>query len=217
VVVPGWCDPAEDHLIGRGSSANGSASGAAVQVERGGDRHTLAPGPPAAAASKLEDLAKAFHRKRAPIVRYVLPWGLCHSEGWIIDRSAVVAVPPVSVLLEPELLQRVRDAAAAQSASVAAWVRHALRQVTPDDFPATWQAQAHEGGRSRSHDSPTYGRRFMLRLDESTAQQLQGLVAQFGTSRAEIIRQLVAQAKPEDFPHSWQLAARERGSRRTRP
>jgi predicted transcriptional regulator len=167
--------------------------------------------------SKLKDLAKAFQRKRAPILRYVLQWGLGHSGGWTIDRSAVVAVPPVSVLLAPELLQHVQDVAAARRASVAAWVRHALRQVTPDEFPATWQAQAREGGRSRAHDSPTYGRRFMLRLDELTAQQLQMLVAQFGQSRAEIIRQLVAQATPEDCPPSWQLAARERARQPNRP
>jgi hypothetical protein len=47
-------------------------------------------------------------------------------------------------LLEPDLLQRVQDVAAAHRASVAAWVRHALRQVTPDDFPAAWQAFAQD-------------------------------------------------------------------------
>jgi hypothetical protein len=43
------------------------------------------------------------------------------------------------------------------------------------------------------------------------------LVAQFGQSRAEIIRQLVAQATPEDCPPSWQLAARERARQPNRP
>jgi hypothetical protein len=41
-------------------------------------------------------------------------------------------------------------------------------------------------------------------------QKLQELVEQVGRSRAEIIRQLVAQATLEAFPPSWQLAAAER-------
>ena len=54
----------------------------------------------------------------------------------------------------------------------------------------------------RSHDSQAYRQRFMLRFDETTAQKLQALVTQFGLSRAEIIRQLVAQATLEAFPPS---------------
>jgi predicted DNA-binding protein len=49
----------------------------------------------------------------------------------------------------------------------------------------------------------------MLRLDETTTQQLQCLVEHFAKSRAEIIRQLIAQAIPEDFPQSWHLAVDE--------
>jgi hypothetical protein len=65
----------------------------------------------------------------------------------------------------------------------------------------------------RSHDSQIYDQRFMLRLDETTGQKLKELVAQFGMSRAEIIRQLVAQATLEAFPLSWQLAGKERQER----
>ena len=111
------------------------------------------------------------------------------------------------MLLEPELLQQVQEAAAANGASVAALVRHAMREVTIEDFPESWRARVIDG---RSHDSQTYRQRFMLRLDETTAQKLQQLVAQFGRSRAAIIRQLVAQVKPEDFPQSWHLAVSER-------
>jgi hypothetical protein len=50
----------------------------------------------------------------------------------------------------------------------------------------------------------------MLRLDQTTATQLQHLVDQFGKPRAEVIRQLIAQARPEDFPQSWHLARDER-------
>jgi Ribbon-helix-helix protein, copG family len=85
-----------------------------------------------------------------------------------------------------------------------------MREVTIEDSPESWRA-----GESvfRSHDSQTYGQRFMLRLDETTTQKLQQLVTQFGMSRAEIIRQLVAQATIEAFPPSWQVAAAERQRR----
>jgi hypothetical protein len=72
---------------------------------------------------------------------------------------------------------------------------HQLRVATP---------------RERFHDSRIYTERFMLRLDESSQTTLQQLVTQFGASKAEIIRQLIAQAKPEDFPPSWQMRATER-------
>jgi predicted transcriptional regulator len=65
----------------------------------------------------------------------------------------------------------------------------------------------------RAHDLHTYGQRFMLQLDETTAQKLQFLVEQVGRSRAEIIRQLIAQATSEDFPQSWHLAVDEQHQR----
>jgi hypothetical protein len=56
----------------------------------------------------------------------------------------------------------------------------------------------------------------MLRLDESSQTKLQQLIKQFGASKAEIIRQLIAQAKPEDFPPSWQMRAAERRAQQPR-
>jgi hypothetical protein len=38
----------------------------------------------------------------------------------------------------------------------------------------------------------------------------------FGCSAAEIIRQLITQARPEDFPPSWQMAVEERQQREAR-
>jgi predicted transcriptional regulator len=142
--------------------------------------------------TKLEELAAAFHRKRSAILRYVMQWGPTQTRGWTVDRAVSGMVRTVSMLLEPELLQQVQEAAAAHSATVAAWVRHTMRQVTIEDFPESWRAEEIV---IRSHDSHTYGQRFMLRLDETTTQKLQQLVEQFGMSRAEIIRQLIAQAK----------------------
>ena len=156
---------------------------------------------------KLEDLACTLDRKHSAILRAVMQWGLRHSEGWTIDQSPVVAVPPVPVLLEPDLLQQVQEAAAARGVSMAAWLREAMRRVTADDFPASWRTGETAG---RSHDSRYYGQRFMLRLDETTAETLQRLVEQVGKPGAEIIRQLIAQATPESFPQSWRSAVDER-------
>ena len=49
----------------------------------------------------------------------------------------------------------------------------------------------------------------MLRLDEITAQKLLQVVEQVWRSRPEIIRQLVAQAKPEDFSENWHPVGEE--------
>jgi hypothetical protein len=50
----------------------------------------------------------------------------------------------------------------------------------------------------------------MLRLDKSSQTKLEQLIRQLAVSKADIIRQLIAQAKPEDFPPSWQMRAAER-------
>jgi predicted transcriptional regulator len=157
--------------------------------------------------TKLKDLAAAFHRTRSAILRYVMQWGLAQTKVWTIDQAIPATVQTVGILLSPELLLQVQEAAAAHDASVAAWVREAMRRVSPEDFPASWRAKMTD---VRTHDSPTYRRRFMLRLDETTTQKLQELVEQVGRSREEIIRQLMAQATLEAFPPSWQLAAAER-------
>jgi predicted transcriptional regulator len=157
--------------------------------------------------AKLEELAAAFHRKRSAILRHVMQWGLTQTRGWTVDMAVPGTVRTVGMLLEPEFLRQVQEAAASHGATVAAWVRHALREVTIDDFAGSWRAGMIG---VRSHDSQTYDQRFMLRLDETTAQKLQELVAQFGMSRAEIIRQLIAQVSPEDLPESWRLAVDER-------
>jgi hypothetical protein len=49
-----------------------------------------------------------------------------------------------------------------------------------------------------------------LRLDKTSQTRLQQLITQFGASKAEIIRQLILQAAPEDFPTSWHMRAAER-------
>ena len=109
-----------------------------------------------------------------------------------------------------DLHEHVQKAAAAAGLKAAPWLRHMVRQVTIQDFPASWQETT---PRDRSHDSRSYTERFMLRLDEPSQTKLQQLITQFGASKAAIIRHLIAQAKPEDFPTSWQMRAAERRPR----
>jgi len=82
-----------------------------------------------------------------------------------------------------------------------------VRQITLTDFPASWQVERSE---KRSHDSPMYGTCFMLRLDEAALTKLHHLIQQFGVPKAHLIRQLIIQATPEDFPNSWHMRAAER-------
>jgi hypothetical protein len=50
----------------------------------------------------------------------------------------------------------------------------------------------------------------MLRLNNTSSLKLQELVDRFGVPKANIIRHLITQAEPEDFPPSWQMRATER-------
>jgi predicted transcriptional regulator len=126
-------------------------------------------------------------------------------------------VHTLSMLLEPELLQQVQTAAAVHGVTVAAWVHQAMRQVTLEDFPGSWQAEAAQDDQPRSHDSRRYGTRFMLRLDDETSNTLGILTRTFDRSAAEVIRHLIAQATPEDFPQSWRLAAAAHRPQDARP
>jgi predicted transcriptional regulator len=164
--------------------------------------------------AKLEELANTFHRKRAAILRHVMQWGLAHTTGWMVDPSIPDRPRLVHMLMDPELYQQVQDAADAHGASVATWLRYAMRQVTPDDFPPSWRTGDIA---SRSHDSGYYDRRFQLRLDQATQRKLGSLMQTFDRSAAEIIRQLMTQATPEHFPSSWQMTAHEHRAREAQP
>src|SRR5215211_2360458 len=75
--------------------------------------------------AKLEELAAAFHRKRSAILRYVMQWGLTQIRGWV-DMAVPGTVRTVGMLLTPELLHQVQEAAAAHGATVAGWLRQAM-------------------------------------------------------------------------------------------
>jgi predicted DNA-binding protein len=163
---------------------------------------------------KVDALAAHFHRPRAAVLSHIIHWALSRGQTASLDPDASHGlVRHLSLYVASELHARVQQAAAAVGVKTAAWLRSMVRQVTLSDFPASWQE---EQSGERSHDSRAYDTRFMLRLDEPSRQQLQHLVDHFDISKAKIIRQLIAQATPEDFPKSWQMRAAERRAHKAR-
>jgi predicted transcriptional regulator len=157
---------------------------------------------------KVDELARHFHQPRAAILCHIMQWGLHHGQTGPLDQGdAQGPVCHLYLYVDAELHERVEKAATAVGMKIAPWLRHMVRQMTISDFPASWQE---ERSPERSHDSRTYGTRFLLRLDEPSQTKLQQLVDQFEASKAAIIRQLIAQVEPEDFPLSWQMRASER-------
>jgi hypothetical protein len=153
----------------------------------------------------VDDLAKRVHQPRAAVLCHIMHWGLNREQTGPLDQGdAQGAVRHLYLYVESELYERVEQAANAAGVKTSPWLRHMVRQITIADFPARWQEATSE---ERSHDSRTYGTRFILRLDDASHTKLQQLVKQFGASRAEIIRQLIAQANDKDFPKSWQMRA----------
>jgi hypothetical protein len=81
-----------------------------------------------------------------------------------------------------------------------------MRHVTAEAFPASWPL-----GETalRSHASGDGHRTFGLRPGEMTSQTLEASTQTLDRSAAAIIRQLIAQGRPEDCPPSWLLAVQE--------
>ena len=168
----------------------------------------------AATRQKVDDLAIRFDRPRAAVLCQIMAWGLSHAQPAHLDQGESPGpVRHLSLYVASDLHEHVEQAAAAAGVKAAPWLRHMVRQIAITDFPASWQEAT---PRERSHDSRTYTTRFMLRLDESSQTKLQQLITQFGALKADIIRQLIAQAKPEDFPPSWQMRATERRAQQPR-
>jgi len=141
--------------------------------------------------AKVDDLATHFHQPRAVVLCHIMQWGLSREPTGPLDEGdAQGPVRHLYLYVASELHARVERAAANAGIKFAPWLRHMVRQITIADFPASWQEARSE---ERSHDSRTYGRRFMLRLDEPSQTKLQQLVKQFGVPKAEIIRRLIAQ------------------------
>ena len=164
--------------------------------------------------AKVDDLARHFHRPRAAVLCHIMQWGLSREQTGPLDQAE--SQDPVHHLyfyVASELHEQVKKAAAAAGLKTAPWLRHMVRQITIADFAASWQEAT---PRERSHDSRTYTGRFMLRLDDLTQAKLEDLSTHFDTSAAEIIRQLITQAEPENFPKSWQMRITERRAQQPR-
>jgi hypothetical protein len=157
---------------------------------------------------KVDDLATRFHQPRAAVLCHIMHWGLSRGPTGPLDPGARQGpVRHLYLYVPSDLYTRTQTAAAAAGVKLVPWLRHLVRQVTITDFPASWQEAT---PMERSHDSRTYGTRFMLRLDKPSQIKLQQLVKEFGASKAAIIRQLIARATPEDFPKTWHMRAAER-------
>jgi predicted DNA-binding protein len=158
----------------------------------------------AATRQKVDDLAGHFRRPRAAVLHHIMRWGL--------ERGAMAAgaqghtqgaVRHLYVYVDGDLYEAVQKAATTAGVKIAPWLRQMVRHIPLADFPARWQEARVE---ARAHDSPRYRERFMLRLDERARTRLQALGEHFGVSKADIIRQLLAQATPDTCPASWQTA-----------
>jgi predicted transcriptional regulator len=164
-----------------------------------------------ATRAKVDELAQRFHQPRAAVVCHIMQCGLSRGQAELLDGGGTEGpVRHLYLCVDTTLHARVERAVMATGVKMAPWLRSTVRQITLTDFPASWQVERSE---KRSHDSPMYGTRFMLRLDEAAQTKLQQLITQFGTSKAHIIRQLIVQTTPEDFPTSWQMRAHACGAR----
>jgi hypothetical protein len=158
--------------------------------------------------AKVDHIAKRFHQPQAAVVCHIMHWGLSRGPMEKIDQGdAQGPVRHLYLYVECELHQRAQKASIAVGMHIARWPLSMVRQITLADFPASWQEATLE---ERSHDSRTYGTRFIIRLDKISQTKLQQFITQLDTSKAQIIRQLLVQAKLEDFPKSWHMRAAER-------
>jgi hypothetical protein len=112
---------------------------------------------------KGDDLARPFHQPRAAVLSHIMHWGLSRGQTGRLDRDDSQGfVRHLSCAVASALYQQVQQAAAAVGVKTAPWLRQMIRQVTPEEFPASW----HEGqAAERCHESRRYGTRFMLRLE----------------------------------------------------
>jgi hypothetical protein len=157
--------------------------------------------------AKVDDLAQRFHQPRAAVVCHIMPWSLSRGPTEKFDGGASEGpARHLYLYVESELHRQVEQASAAAGMNIAPWLRLMVRQISMMDFPASWEE---ERSAVQSHDSRVYDTRFMLRLDKTSQAKLQQLISRFEVSKATIIRRLIMQATPEDFPQRWQMRAAE--------
>jgi predicted transcriptional regulator len=165
--------------------------------------------------AKVDDLATRFHRPRAAVLCHIMHWGIsCRPMEKVEQGNAEGPVRHLSLYVASELYARVQKAATTAGVNIAPWLRQMVGHIPITDFPRSWQEERSE---RRSHDSRSYGARFMLRLDAASETTLQRLAEHFDVPRAASIRQLLAQATSEVFPGYWRLWAVEPCHRSRRP
>jgi hypothetical protein len=153
-----------------------------------------------ASHARLVGLIETFRRPRGQVLRQVLEWSVQQGQTGPVGHHRASGKPrTVSALVTPELAAQVHTIVDSAGVSVARWLRHALHQISPADFPASWQAVDPQRP-LRSHDSRQYARRLMVRFDETTCQRLQTLAQQADCSAAAMIRYLIMQGTPDDVP-----------------
>jgi predicted transcriptional regulator len=169
--------------------------------------------------AKLDALAATFHQSRAAVLREGMRWGISRAQAGTVDPDDTHRpVEHRCFLVARARHQQVGEAAKAAGGELALWLRHLVRQITVAAFPRRWQAampgratrRPEPRASRRSRDSRTHGKRFMLRVDERTWQTLERLADHFTPSHAEIIHQLIAQTRLEEFPERGQVAVKER-------
>jgi hypothetical protein len=169
----------------------------------------------AATRQKVDDLAGHFRRPRAAVLHHIMRWGLeCGVMAAGAQGHTQGPVRHLYVYLDGDPYEAVQKAATTAGVKIAPWLRGMAWHIPLTDFPTSWEAARSE---ARSHDSRRYHTRVMLRLDASSHRTLQDFVERFAVPKATIIRQLIVQATPEDFPPSWQMRAAERRAGETRP
>jgi hypothetical protein len=92
----------------------------------------------AATRQKVDDLATRFHQPRAVILCQIIHWGLSHEQLEPLDQGESPGlVCHLHLYVPSELHEQVQKAATAAGLETAPWLRHMVRQVTIQDFPAS--------------------------------------------------------------------------------
>jgi hypothetical protein len=92
----------------------------------------------AATRQKVDDLATRFHQPRAAILCQIIHWGLSHEQPAPLDQGESSGlVCHLHLYVPSELHEQVQKAATAAGLKTAPWLRHMVRQVTIQDFPAS--------------------------------------------------------------------------------
>ena len=69
--------------------------------------------------AKHEAWAPTVHPRRSAILRFIMRCGLTQTRGWTVDMAIPGTTRPLSLLLEPELLQQMLEVSAAHVTSTA--------------------------------------------------------------------------------------------------